>query len=418
MFLYKSLITIFYPLIRIYLGVRRHKGKEDAHPDRFAERLGRPSLARPDGFLIWLHGASVGEINSMRGLIAGLHHDYPRAAILLTSGTTASAKIAKNFDVLHQYVPIDVPFVIKRFMRHWQPDLAIRVDSDLWPIQLDALAHANIPNFLINGAMSEKSFLRHQKNKRFVKRMMHSFTKIMAKSAADAARFSGLGAKDVCVMDNLKYSVPPVADKPDMRKKWMTAAGKRPIWHAAVLGEGESEIVFNAHRAILKKIPNALLLITPRHPSMKSELARAAGDLKITFRTDDAAPNGNVYVADTMGEMGLFYRCAQIAFMGRSLLPECRGSSPIEAMQLDNIVITGMYTNTFDEVYNEMAEGKVLERIADQTQLADMILKFLEDKKFFATRHAAIEKFIAKKSNTLEEVMKVLRPKMPVKKAH
>lgn len=417
MFLYKLLVTIFYPIIRIYLGLRRRKGKEDAHPDRFAERLGRPSLARPNGFLIWLHGASVGEINSMRGLIARLHHDYPRAQILLTSGTTASAKIAKNFDVLHQYVPIDVPFVVNRFMRHWRPDLAIRVDSDLWPVQLDALKIAGIPNFLINGAMSEKSFLRHQKNKRFAQRMMCSFTKIMAKSSTDAARFSGLGAKNVSVMDNLKYSVPPVADKPELRKKWLVAAGARPIWHAAVLGEGESEIIFDAHRAILRKIPNALLLITPRHPSMKAELARTAGNLKIAFRTDNSAPSGNVYVADTMGEMGLFYRCANVAFMGRSLLPECRGSSPIEAMQLDNIVITGKHTNTFDEVYDEMAADKVLERIADTTQLASMVLKFLENKKFFTTRHAAIKKFIAKKSNTLEEVMTQLHPYIPIKKA-
>ncbi len=417
MFLYKLLVTIFYPIIRIYLGLRKCKGKEDSHPDRFAERLGRPSLARPDGVLIWLHGASVGEINSMRGLIDRLHHDYPQVQILLTSGTTASAKIAKNFDVLHQYVPIDVPFVVNRFMRHWRPDLAIRVDSDLWPIQLDALARADVPNFLINGAMSEKSFLRHQKNKKFVKRMMQSFKKIMAKSATDAARFSGLGAKNVSIMDNLKYSVPPVADKPELRKKWLAAAGKRPIWHAAVLGEGESEIIFDAHREILKKIPNALLLITPRHPSMKAELARTAGNLKIAFRTDNAVPNGNVYVADTMGEMGLFYRCTNVAFMGRSLLPECRGSSPIEAMQLDNVVITGPHTSTFDEVYNEMTADKVLERVADKTQLAEMIIKFLGDEKFFNARLAAIKKFIAKKSDTLEEVIKVLRPALPPKKA-
>ena len=409
MFFYNFLLTIFYPLIRIYLEIRRHKGKEDAHPDRFRERLGRPSLARPNGFLIWLHGASVGEMNSMRGLIERLHKDYPRANILMTTGTTASAKMAKNFDVLHQYVPIDVPFAVRRFMRHWRPDMAIRVDSDLWPLQLDAISRAKIPNFLINGAMSEKSFHKHQKGKMFIKKLLRSFTKIMAKSKTDANRFIGLGAENVCVMDNLKYSVPKLPDKPKDREKLISAIGTRPVWHAAVLGEGESEIIFNAHREILKKLPKALLIITPRHPKMKDELARSANDLKITFRSDNAAPDGNVYVADTIGEMGLFYRCGNISFMGRSLLPECRGSSPIEAMQLDNIVIAGNYTSTFNEVYDEMSNANILERITESSQLSELVLKFIKDKKLFNERTSAIKKFIEKKSSALDLVIKELK---------
>jgi 3-deoxy-D-manno-octulosonic-acid transferase len=367
-------------------------------------------LARPNGFLIWLHGASVGEINSMRGLIERLHHDYPYATILLTSGTTASAKIAKNFDVLHQYVPIDVPFIIRRFMKHWQPNLAIRVDSDLWPIQLDALRRSSIPNVLVNGAMSEKSFRKYQKNKIFMRRILYSFTKIMAKSELDAEHFRNLGAKNVSVIDNLKYTVPFQADKPIERKKIMESIGKRPVWHAAVLGEGESKIIFDAHSKILKRLPNALLIITPRHPKMKDELARVGKDLKITFRSDNAKPNGNVYVADTIGEMGLFYRCAKIAFMGRSLLPECRGSSPIEAMQFNNVVIVGNHTSTFSEVYNEMSDAKILERVAEAKHLSELLLRFLEDKKFFDARESAIKKFIEKKANTINIIMQEIKP--------
>ncbi|MGI5846085.1 MAG: 3-deoxy-D-manno-octulosonic acid transferase [Alphaproteobacteria bacterium] len=410
MFLYKFLLTIFYPIIRIVLTIRRNKGKEDAHPDRFAERLGRPSLARPNGFLIWLHGASVGEINSMRGLIEHLHKNYPKAEILLTSGTTTSAKIAKNFDVIHQYSPIDVPFVIRRFIRHWQPDMAIRVDSDLWPIQLDAIQKAKIPNFLINGAISKKSFRRYQKNKFFTRKILNSFTKIMAKSKLDAQHFRNLGAKNVSIIDNLKYTVPFLPDKPTERKKIMTAINTRPIWHAAVLGEGESKIIFDAHREILKKLPKAFLIITPRHPKMKEELAQSGKDLKITFRSDNTIPSGNVYVADTIGEMGLFYRCAKIAFMGRSLLPECRGSSPIEAMQLDNIIITGKHTSTFNEVYDEMSKNNILERIDNEKQLSKLVLNFLNNKKIFDLRATATKKFIANKKNTINVIMKELKP--------
>jgi 3-deoxy-D-manno-octulosonic-acid transferase len=411
MFLYKTLITILYPFIRLYLGMRQRKGKEDAHPDRFAERLGRASLARPDGFLIWLHGASVGEINSMRGLIARLRRENPKVKILMTSGTVAAAKVAKNFDVLHQYAPVDVPFVVRRFLRHWRPNLAVRVDSDLWPIQLDALRTANVPSFLLNGALSRRSFGRHKKNKKFVRRMMQSFTKIIAKSPQDAERFIELGAKNVGVMDNLKYTSPPSADNPAERKKWQTAAGKRPVWHAAVLGESESEIVLAAHKKVLGEIPNALLLITPRHPSMKAELLQSAkaAKMKISFRSDGAAPAGNIYVADTIGEMGLFYRCANAAFMGRSLLPQCRGSSPIEAMQLGNVVITGRHTSTFDEVYDEMAAYGILERVDDSSGLADAITRLLTDKKFFARATALIKKFMEDKEDTLNIVMDELK---------
>jgi 3-deoxy-D-manno-octulosonic-acid transferase len=412
MFAYKFLITLLYPLICIYLAIRRRRGKEDSDPARFAERFGRSSASRPSGFLIWLHGASVGEINSMRGLIRRLRKDYPRAAILLTSGTVGAAKIAKNFDVMHQYAPIDAPPAVRRFMRHWRPDLAVRVDSDLWPLQLEALRAAKVPNFLINGAMSEKSFMRHLKNKKFARGMMSSFTAIMAKSKADASRFERFGAGNVLVIDNLKYTNPPAADKPDERKTWMEAASGRSVWHAAVLGEGESEIVFAAHRLVLKKIPNALLLVTPRHPNMKEELARsaAASGLEISFRSDGGAPTGDMYVADTLGEMGLFYRCADIAFMGRSLLPDCRGSSPIEAMQLGNVILTGKFTSTFNEVYDEMAADGVLERIADSAGLAEGIAGFLGDKKLFETRSAALSRFMAKKENVMNVVMNRLNP--------
>ncbi|MCL2748533.1 MAG: 3-deoxy-D-manno-octulosonic acid transferase [Alphaproteobacteria bacterium] len=410
MFMYKSLITLLYPLIRLYLGIRRRRGKEDAHPDRFAERLGRPSLARPQGFLIWLHGASVGEINSMRGLIGRIHKEYPKASILLTSGTVTSAKVAKNFDALHQYVPIDVPFAVRRFMRHWHPDLAVRVDSDLWPIQLDALHRAGVPNFLINGAMSEKSFTRNKRNKAFAHGMLKSFTKIMAKSKTDAARLTALGAENVSVIDNLKYTTPPPQDKSEDRKKLQAIIGSRPVWHAAVLGETEGPIVFAAHRELKKKVPNILLLITPRHPSARGELAKRSGNLKLTFRSDGAEPSGDVYVADTIGEMGLFYRCSNVTFMGRSLLPDCRGSNPIEAMKLGNVVVTGKYTSTFDEVYDEMENDGALERVADSAQLADAIEKLLTDKKYHAQQHQAVERFIEKKENTLTIVMKELKP--------
>ncbi|MCL2331465.1 MAG: 3-deoxy-D-manno-octulosonic acid transferase [Proteobacteria bacterium] len=410
MFFYKFLVGALYPLVRVYLALRRKRGKEDADSVRFGERFGRASAARPRGFLIWLHGASVGELNSLRGLVARIRADYPRAKLLVTSGTVTSSGTAKNLDAIHQYIPIDVPFAVRRFMKHWHPDLAIRVDSELWPIQLDAIRRAGIPSFMVNGAVTAKTFrkwMRH--NRGMAKHMAGGFTTVMAKSDKDAMRLASLGAQNVMVMDNLKYGNPPPACNPEELAAFRESIGSRPSWHAAVVGEGESEIIFAAHRAVLKKIPNALLIITPRHPSMKAELARTAGNLKIGFRSDNAAPGGDVYVADTMGEMGLFYRCANAAFMGRSLLPDCRGSSPIEAMQTGNVVTTGPYTSTFDEVYDEMIAAGILQRVGDPSEIAAWAVSQLRGGAEFKKLQADTQKFIAQKSAVLDTVMDQLR---------
>jgi 3-deoxy-D-manno-octulosonic-acid transferase len=407
MFFYKLFATVFYPLIRAHLWLRRRRAKEDADPARFGERLGRPTKPRPRGFLIWLHGASVGELNSMRGLIPRIRADYPRANILLTSGTVTSAKTAKSMDAIHQYAPIDVPFIVRRFMRHWRPDMALRVDSDLWPAQLDALRRAGVPNFLVNGAVSAKSFRRYMRRPRMIKRVMAAFSMVMAKSDKDALRLASMGAENVMVIDNLKYAAPPPPDKPAERAAFLKAAGARPMWHAAVLGEGEADAIFAAHRIARKKVPGAILIITPRHPSMKLELARAAKDLAVVFRSDGAMPDAraDVYAADTIGEMGLFYRCARAAFMGRSLCPDCRGSSPIEAMQTGNAVATGNHTSTFDEVYGEMSEKEILTRISGPEDLAAWVVKMLSGKADTERLQKETKKFIDKKSAVLDVIM-------------
>lgn len=409
MFFYKFFTTIFYPIIRLYLGLRRKRGKEDADNIRFNERLGRASIPRPDGFLLWIHGASVGEVNSLRGLIPRIKRDYPYVNILVTCGTVTGMRTAKNLDTISQYVPIDIPFIVRRFMKHWHPDMAIRVDSDLWPVQLDALRKNKTPNFLINGAVTSKSFKKWMRRKRFIRRIMSSFTFVMAKSDRDAMRLSSMGADNVMVINNLKYTTPPPADKPTERTAFMRSIGKRPLWHAAVLGEGEQDIIYAAHKLVLKKIPDAMVLITPRHPSMKELLGQKTDGMSIAFRSDNAAPDADIYVADTLGEMGLFYRVSKIAFMGRSLLPDTRGSSPIEAMQLGNVVTTGPYTSTFDEIYDEMTENGILERKSTPAEIAKWVISMLSGDSAGTKLQAAQKKFTDAKVDTLDTIMYQLK---------
>lgn len=411
--MYKTTITLLYPLIWLYLKRRMSKGKEDKL--RFSERLGKSDISRPQGFLVWLHGASVGEINSLESVIKTLKKDYPKINILLTSGTTTSAPIAKKKypEIIHQYIPIDVPFCVNRFMKHWHPDLAIRVDSDFWPLQLDSLKRNKIPNILLNGAVSDKTYKTYMEHKTFTKKMLDSFSDILAKSEKDAEHLRNMGAKNVVVCDNIKFTNPaPVADESEL-KIMKEIFKNKPIWHSAVLGEGEEEIVLQAHKKVLEKFPNSILIITPRHTNMGENLFKKAKELGLNpiqrSKTKTPNKNTNVYIADTMGEMGLFYKLSQISFMGRSLLPECRGSSPLEAAKSDSLIIAGPYTSTFDELYSEMESAGIIDPARDSTEIAKQVNNYLSDSKKLSNRIKATENFIKTKDKTLEKIMNTIK---------
>src|SRR4249919_2225711 len=262
---YRKLSYAMVPLSPAVISRRLKLGKED--PARFGERRGLSTDIRPTGPLVWIHGASVGEVLAAAALIERLRALNLR--ILLTSGTVTSAAIvAKRFppDIIHQYVPYDSPRYVARFLDHWQPSLALFIESDLWPNLILQSAARRLPMVLINGRMSHRSFPRWRRVHGTISALLGRFELCLAQSQNDADRFAALGSRNVVVTGNLKLDVPaPPADAAKLERLMSMTRG-RPIIVAASTHPGEEEIVLQAHRALAGIFPTLLTVIVPRHP--------------------------------------------------------------------------------------------------------------------------------------------------------
>src|SRR5690242_5069452 len=356
---YRGLSSAMMPLAPALIRRRLKLGKED--PERIGERRGITRNTRPQGPMIWIHGASVGEVLASAALIERLRALNMR--ILLTSGTVTSAAIvAKRFprDVIHQYVPYDSPRYVARFLDHWRPSLALFIESDLWPNLILSSAARRLPMVLINGRMSQRSFPRWQRVHGTISALLEKFDVCLAQSQTDADRFATLGSRNVVVTGNLKLDVPaPPADanKLDML---MSMTRGRPVVVAASTHPGEEEILTETHRTLAGYFPGLLTVIVPRHPDRGEAIARmiAASGLNPTLRSHEDLPTAttDIYVADTMGELGLFYRLAPIVFMGGSLIRH-GGQNPIEAIKLGAAIVHGPHVFNFTDVYAALDQG-------------------------------------------------------------
>src|ERR1700760_2809519 len=367
--LYRRLSSVAVPLAPALIKRRLKQGKED--PERVAERRGMSADPRPQGALVWIHGASVGEVLAAAALIEKLRALNIR--ILLTSGTVTSAAIvAKRFpsDIIHQYVPYDSPRYVARFLDHWRPSLALFIESDLWPNIILASAARRVPMVLINGRMSHRSFPRWRRVSGTISALLEKFDICLAQSHADAERFSTLGCPNVLVTGNLKLDVPaPPADAARL-ERLMSVARRRPIVWAASTHPGEEEIVIETHKTLAGFFPGLLTVIVPRHPDRGNAITRtiAAAGLKFGLRSREELPTGStdIYVADTMGELGLFYRLSEIVFIGGSLVPH-GGQNPIEAIKLGAAIVHGQHVFNFSGVY-EALDGAGGARLASDPE--------------------------------------------------
>jgi 3-deoxy-D-manno-octulosonic-acid transferase len=373
------------------LLLRRQKhGKE--HPERLRERLGQASMPRPKGPLVWVHGASVGEMLAAISLIERLRaRDF---AVLVTSGTVTSAALAEQRlpnGVLHQFVPLDAPRFVRRFLDHWRPGLALFVESDLWPNLICSCAKRKIPIIIINGRLSERSFKRWRRVPGVIAALLNRIDLCLAQSATDATRYAKLGAPRVNATGNLKLDVPaPPADEAALRRL-RDIIGKRPVMVAASTHAGEEEAVIGAHRRLRAKFPTLLTIIVPRHPVRGESIAasaKAAG-LAVAQRSRRAQPMPDigVYVADTLGELGLMYRLAPIVFMGGSLASH-GGQNPIEAIRLGAAIIHGPHVWNFAEIYAALDNTQGAQQVADEEALAAGLGAWLADP---AARQGAAE---------------------------
>jgi 3-deoxy-D-manno-octulosonic-acid transferase len=409
---YQKLSTAMVPLAPALINRRLKQGKED--PARIGERRGMSRDIRPHGPLVWIHGASVGEVLAAAALIEKLR--ALKIRILLTSGTVTSAAIvAKRFpaDIIHQYAPYDSPRYVARFLDHWRPSLALFIESDLWPNLILSSAARRLPMVLINGRMSHRSFPRWRKVSGTISALLSRFEVCLAQSHVDAERFTALGSRNVITTGNLKLDVPaPPADSAKLERLVSVTRG-RPIIVAASTHPGEEEILLEAHRTLARFFPSLLSVIVPRHPNRGETIARAmvASGLHVGLRSREEFPTAttDIYVADTMGELGLFYRLAPIVFMGGSLVPH-GGQNPIEAIKLGASVVHGAHVFNFADVYDALDRAGGARRVDTQEALVKQLGTLLADPAARQSSLDAATRVVGQLGGALERTFAALEP--------
>src|SRR5882757_3570666 len=387
---YRKLSTAMVPLAPALIKRRLKQGKED--PERVDERRGLSPDTRPHGPLVWIHGASVGEVLAAAALIERLRALNLR--ILLTSGTVTSAAIvAERFpaDIIHQYVPYDSPRYVTRFLDHWRPSLALFIESDLWPNLILSSAARRLPMVLINGRMSHRSFPRWRRVSGTISALLGRFDVCLAQSELDGERFAALGSRNVTVTGNLKLDVPaPPADTGKLERLMSMTRG-RPVVVAASTHPGEEEILVETHKTLAGFFPGLLTVIVPRHVDRGTAISGmiTASGLQPALRSREELPTAatDIYVGDTMGEMGLFYRLAPIVFMGGSLV-EHGGQNPIEAIKLGAAIVHGPHVFNFTDVYDALDAAGGAKQAGVQQALVKQIGQLLADP---SARQASVE---------------------------
>lgn len=407
--LYRWATTAAGPVIRLYLAGRRMKGKEDSA--RLGERFGRTDRPRPNSKLVWIHAASVGESLSIVPLVEQLIAARPGLIVLLTTGTVTSARImAERLPVgaFHQYVPVDRPAYVRRFLDHWRPDLALWVESEFWPNLVLETAARGTPLVLINGRVSAKSFAGWRRFPGAIEQILSAFAVCLGQSEADADRLRRLGAPRVRCHGNLKFATPSLpADAAELARLEKTIDA-RPAWIAASTHSGEEEIAAHVHRQLSSMHPGLLTIIVPRHPARGLEIADMlkTGGFSVALRSrgDAISPSTALYVADTMGELGLFYRLSPIAFMGKSLVP-LGGQNPLEAARLDCAILFGPHMSNFAEIARGLVDAGAAEEIADGMALTAAVGRLLADASLRQRRADAARQYAESQSGGVEAVL-------------
>jgi 3-deoxy-D-manno-octulosonic-acid transferase len=409
---YRRLSAALTPLAPVLIRQRLKNNKED--PARLDERRGISQIERPAGPLVWIHGASVGEVLAAAALIERLRALGMR--ILLTSGTVTSAEIiAKRFptDIIHQYIPYDSPRFVARFLDHWKPSLALFIESDLWPNLIISAAKRRLPMVLINARMSQRSFPRWQKFSATIGALLGRFEICLAQSETDAERFSALGSRSVVVTGNLKLDVQAPPGDAVKLDKLMAVTRGRPIIVASSTHPGEEEIILETHKTLTSFFPKLLTVIVPRHAHRGADIAQmiTVAGAQVALRSREELPHAgtDIYVADTMGELGLFYRLSPVVFIGGSLVPH-GGQNPIEAVKLGASVVHGPHVFNFTDVY-EALDGAGGAKLADSSeQLVKQLGQMLGNE---AARDAAIEagqRVVERLGGALDRTLHALEP--------
>jgi 3-deoxy-D-manno-octulosonic-acid transferase len=411
---YRVAGTLVSPFAGALIQARARRGKEDL--PRRKERFGYPGSRKPNGSLIWVHAASVGETIAILPLVKRI--EETGSYVVLTTGTVTSAQLAAKQigpRTLHQYAPLDLAPFVNRFLNAWKPQLAIFVESELWPATFHALAKRGIPHVLVNARMSERSFFRWRRASGLIGSMLSNVTLCLAQTVDDAERFRVLGAPRVRVTGNLKFDTPPPADNPAQLKLFEQTLRGRKSWLASSTHPGEEAIALRVHKALKHHLPDLLTIIVPRHPERGREVAALAESegLTHTLRSEGhlPKPETDIYIADTIGEMGLHYRVAPVSFIGGSLVRH-GGQNPIEPAKLRTAILYGPDVHNFPEIYTALNSSDAAIEVESAEILARTVGRLLvnepERKKLCDQAERAVQEFEGALKATMDAIEPLL----------
>jgi 3-deoxy-D-manno-octulosonic-acid transferase len=414
---YRTVTSYARPMAPLLLGLRERRGKEE--PLRRNERLGQPRIKRPAGRLAWFHAASVGETNAILPLISALAEKRPSLSFLLTTGTVTSAKLAAQRlgpRAIHQFAPLDTPEYVASFLDHWRPDLAVFTESEIWPNLILESSARRIPLALVNGRMTKRSFRRWRRNPGFAQPLFSRFDLVLAQNESLARRFATLGAPSTIPAGNLKVDAPPpLVDNVEFERLRPALQG-RPLLIAACTHEGEDQIIADAHRQLASSFPGLCTIIAPRHPQRGgaiAEMLKGRG-FKVAQRSLGQLPDrgSDAYVADTMGELGMLYKLAPVAFIGGSLVDR-GGHNPIEAMRLGAVVLVGPHQQNFPDAYDALIKngGAIVVRSAEE--IAGAARKLLSDEAALDSMRNRANAALATISGALPRTIEALLQYLP-----
>lgn len=382
--IYKSLIKFIYPIIlKKHFEKRKEIGKECV--ERFNERQGETKKERPKDKLVWLHASSVGESISTLPLINKLLEDDKDLHVMITTGTVTSADImAKRLPkrAFHQFMPIDHPDFCKKFLAHWKPDIILWLESDFWPSMLSEIKANEIKLILVNGRISDRSFHRWSFFKPIIKQFLDCFTHCMGQTDEDARRLKVLGAKSTSCSGNLKFAGLPLPKDEKELKTLQKEIGRRKIWIAAATHNDEEIRLAKIHQRLSKKHEDLLTIIVPRHAVRGTEIKNQIDELgfNVSLRSENEKieKDTEMYIADTMGEMGLFYSLCDIVFIGGSLIPH-GGQNFIEPSRMNSAIITGPHMHNFTEAVRKSKEVNGIVQCRDEDEIFEKLDEYLSN---------------------------------------
>lgn len=384
MLIYRFLSTILSPLIFVFLLIRLAKGKEDKL--RFKERFGFATQPRPKSQLIWLHAVSVGEVNSSFALIAELLKTSKNYSILLTTTTLTSAKIVAQklpeFQgrVIHQFLPIDVIFCVKKFLNFWQPRAVIFMESEIWPNMILESRARGAVSFLVNARMSEKSFKQWAFAKKIGLNIFDFFALIFVQKQEDQSRFKKVTEQPVLFYGNLKSQAEILRFDEAQLQQLKSEIGNRKTWLASNTHKGEEEIIIAIHKKLKQKFPDLLTILAPRHPNRADEIKQLLTGVNFAQRSfrQPITNSTELYLADSLGELGIFYRLVNFTFLGGSFV-DVGGHNPYEPVQLGCAVISGKKVFNAKEIFAKLEAENACVMVDSAAQLEEKIAEFLAD---------------------------------------